>query len=149
MTDKIEFFAQYDKWVAVKKLKIEDHEPIDVARFLASVHDTLDRKMWEFIGDEIPLDALDGIAYELTGATQKGKKWVVGRKSEDEVNAILASIKSPSTTRKLGEHVKNKELKKLAKIYLTRRVFELLGVALEPDPKLIEKYIGKKGVEEL
>jgi hypothetical protein len=148
MTDSIEFFAQYGNWVAVKKLKIEDQQPIEVARFLASVHDTMDRKMWEFIGDEIPLDALDAIAYELTGAQQKGRKWVAPRRSEDEVNAILAKIKCPGTTRKIGEHVKSNELKELSKIYLTRRVLELLGVKVEPDPKLIEKYAGKKELEE-
>ncbi|MCD4740373.1 DUF2666 domain-containing protein [archaeon] len=148
MTDQIEFFAQYGNWVAVKKLKIEDHKPMDVARFLASVNETMNRKMWEFIGDEIPLDAMDEIAYELTGAQKKGKKMVVSRKSEDEINTILAKMKGPSTTKKIKQHVTQKGLIELSKIYITRRVFELLGVKLEPNSKQIEKYLNKKDSDE-
>jgi hypothetical protein len=146
---KIEFFANDGKWIAVKKMSIKDsHKKADVARFLASVHESLDRKMWEYLGDEMPLDALDEIAFELTGAQKKGKKWKVGRKSQDEINEILVQLKSPSTTKKIKEHVKRKEMVELAKTYLARRVFELLGVQLEPDPKLIEKHLKNKELGE-
>lgn len=146
MSNKIEFFAEYDKWIAVKKLDATDRRPIEVARFLSSVHESIDRKMWEFMGEEMSLEELDKIAYELTGAQQKKKKWKVPRKSQDEINQIIAQLKSPSVTRKMG--IKNKELKTLAKVYLNRKVLELLGIGVEPETKKIEKYIEKKDLGE-
>ncbi|MCD6414662.1 MAG: DUF2666 family protein [Candidatus Diapherotrites archaeon] len=149
MTDQIEFFAQYGKWVAVKKLKIENQSKAEVARFLASVHESIDRKMWEFLDEDIPLGALDEIAVEITGATRKGKKWVTPRLNEERTIEIMARLRSTGTTRKIKQHVKSKELVELAKIYLTRRALEMIGVNLEPDPKVIEKYTTKKELGEV
>lgn len=149
MADQIEFFAQYGKWIAVKKMKIENQPKVEVARFLASVHESIDRKMWEFLGDEMPLNALDEIAVEITGATKKGKKWVVPRLNEEKTIEIMAKLRSPGTSRKVNQLVKGKELSELAKIYLTRRVLEMIGIPIEPSSKTIEKYINKKELGEI
>lgn len=149
MANQIEFFAQYGKWIVVKKMKIENQPKIEVARFLASVHESIDRKMWEFLGDEIPLDALDEIAVEITGATKKGKKLVVPGLNEKRTIEIMVKLKSSGTARKVNRLVKGKELSELAKTYLTRRVLEMIGVSIEPSSKTIEKYITKKRLEEI
>ena len=146
MDDQISFSAQVDKWVCVKKQKVEqDSEPIDVARILASIHESMDRKIWEFTGKEIPLEELDQIAHEITGAqyNQKKKRWELkGRKSEAQIASALSKLNSPTTTRKIN--VKGKQAMEIAKSYLTRKTLDLLSFRLELNPKTVEKYQEEK-----
>lgn len=143
MPDSIEFTAQVGKWVCVKNQKIEtDTTPLEIARSLASIHDSMDRKIWEFVGKEFPLEPLDKVAYEITGAeyNEKKKDWQLkGRKSEEQIAAALAKLNSPSTTAKLN--AKTDSEKELKKSYITRRVLDLLGFRIELDPSVAEKYL--------
>jgi hypothetical protein len=140
--DHIEFYGKIGKWVAVKKLKMDENtEPLEVVRFLASVHDSTDRKIWEFLGKEIDLEALDKIAYGITEATynEKKKEWrVAGRISEEKLNKIMARLKNSG--RLLENIAPTKNGNELAKVYLTRMVFDLIGMRIEVDPKIAEKY---------
>ena len=147
MEDHVLFDAQVGKWICIKKGKIDkDTADIEVSRVLASIHDSMDRKIWEYLGKEINLKELDEIAYEITGAQfdKKKKKYLVkGRKSEAQIAEALAKCNSPSTTKKMTKSP-NKHYKEIAKSYLTRKVLDLLGVRMELDPKLVEKFVETK-----
>ncbi len=145
--DYIIFDAKVGKWISIKKIKIKpDTEKADVARLLASIHDSMHRKIWDFLSEEVNLKELDEIAYEITGAQfdKKKKTYVVkGRKSEAQIAEALAKCNSPSTTKKITKSP-NKYYLEIAKTYLTRKVIDLLGVRIEIDPKTIEKYMEQK-----
>ena len=145
--DEVKFEASIGKWVCIKKGKMEQGtDKIEAARVLASIHDSMDRKIWEFISDEINLEELDKIAYEITGAqyNEKKKKWELkGRKSEAQIAESLAKCNSPSTTKKMNLP-NNKHALEIAKSYLTRKTLDLLGVRMELDPSIVEKYQKEK-----
>jgi len=148
--DKIEFFAQAGKWVVVKKLKVEPNtEPMWIARFLISVHETMDRKIWGFMAKDFDLEALDAIAGELCGA-EKGKKgWKLkGRLSEDRMNEILAKLKSVSVSKQINNVVPTKKGRVIAKSYVTRKTIDIMGFPLYPDTKDIEKYLNEKALQD-
>ena len=141
------FDAQVGKWICIKKGKIEkDTADIEISRVLASIHNSMDRKIWEYLGEEINLKELDEIAYEITGAQfdKKKKKYMLkGRKSEAQIAEALAKCNSPSTTKKITKSP-NKHYLEIAKSYLTRRVLDLLGIRMELDPKIVEKFVEVK-----
>ena len=141
------FDAKVGKWVSIKKIKIKpDTEKPEVARILASIHDSMHRKIWDYLSNEINLKELDEIAYGITGAQfdKKKKEYIVkGRKSEAQIAEALAKCNSPSTTKKITKSP-NKYYLEIAKTYLTRKVIDLLGVRIEIDPKIIEKYMEQK-----
>ncbi len=150
MTGRIEFFADVpsEKWVVVKKMRVDkDTGSLEIARFLASVHATLHNKMFQFIGRAFDIDRLDQIAAEIVGAewNEKRKAWILkGRVGEDRIVKAMSELKSPKTTKKIKEVVKGKKSQELAKLYVGRRVLDLLGFPLEPDPKMIEKVIDER-----
>ena len=144
---KILFDAQVGNWICIKKGTIENNTAdIEVSRVLASIHNSMDRKIWEYLGKEINLKELDEIAYEITGAQfdKKKKKYMIkGRKSEAQIAGALAKCNSPSTTKKITKSP-NKYYLELAKSYLTRKVLDLLSVRMELDPKIVEKFVEVK-----
>ncbi|MEM0372469.1 MAG: DUF2666 family protein [archaeon] len=147
MADEIRFEANIGNWVCVKKHKSEAGEmKIELARALASIHDSMDRKVWEYLGEEFPLEDLNKVAYEITGATynEKKKTWEVkGRKTDAQIGEALAKCSSLTSLKnvKLPE---NKQAPEIAKAYLTRKVLGLLGVRMELDPETVQKYIDEK-----
>ena len=146
MEGRIEFFANVpsEKWVVVKKMKVEDSDPLDIARFLASVHMTLNNKMFQFMGDALNKNELDKIAADIVGATwnEKKKEWQLkGRIGENKITEILVKLKSPKVSKAISSVVKGKKSQNLAKLYVTRQVLEFMKFPLEPDPKDIEKVI--------
>lgn len=148
--DEIIFSAQVGSWICIKKQKIEPDTPkLEVARILASIHDSMNRKTWEFLKDDFPLDELDKIAYEITGATfdEKKKEWSVkGRVTEAQLAECLAKLNNPSTGRRINELLNppTKNGPEIAKSYLSRKVIDLLGIRIELDPTTVEKYIKEK-----
>jgi len=146
MSGKVEFYAEVKPWVCIKKQEIKEGSgKIDVSRALASIHESMNRKIWEYLKDDFDLEAIDKVAYEITGAeyNEKKKRWMLkGRKSEAQISAALAKLNSPLTTQKLGTTTKNG--KEIAKAYLTRKVLDLLSFRIELDPKIVDKYIDEK-----
>ncbi len=145
MAGEIEFTAQVGKWVCVKKQKVPDGAKIEASRALASIHDSMDRKIWEFLGEEFDLEALDKIAYEVAGAefNEKKKKWLVkGRVSEQQVTNALAKLKGSGIARRMDISTKNG--KAIARSYVTRKVLNLLGFQIELNPKTVDKYLDEK-----
>ena len=150
MAEEILFSAQVGNWVCIKKGKLEaDSKKIEASRVLASIHESMDRKIWEFLKDDFPLEELDKIAYEITGAVynEKKKDWLVeGRVSEERLSQALAKLSSPTTSRRINDVLmtKTKNGPEIAKSYLSRKVIDLLGIRIELDPSVVEKYIKEK-----
>ena len=150
MTDEILFSAQVGNWVCIKKGKVEaDAKKVEASRILASIHESMDRKIWEFLRDDFPLEELDKIAYEITGAAynEKKKDWLVeGRVSEERLSQALAKLNNPGVGRRINELLKpaTKNGPEIAKSYLSRKVIDLLGLRIELDPSTVEKYIKEK-----
>jgi hypothetical protein len=150
MADEIKFEAQVGKWVCVKKGKIEEGcDKIEASRVLASIHDSMDRKIWECLGDEIKIKEIDKIAGEIAGATYNEKKeeWKAnsGKVTEAMVAEALGKCGAAATTKRLKETIpENKFAIEIAKTYLTRRVIDLIGLRIELDPEVVEKYIDEK-----
>jgi hypothetical protein len=150
VADKIEFDAQVGSWTCIKKQKIEtDMSKVEASRILASIHDSMDRKIWDFLKEEFPLAEFDKIIYEMTGAVynEKKKEWLVeGRKTEQQIAETLSKLNSSSTTQKINQllNPKTKNGLEIAKAYITRKTLDLLGFRLELDPKIAEKYVEEK-----
>ncbi len=85
----IQFVANYDDWVAIKKLKIEEKtDPRTVMEFLAGLTISVDRKIEDNLRKIVALDKLDAaIALIPIG------------KSEDEIAAALKEV----STRKISQ----------------------------------------------
>lgn len=135
--DGIQFFAKVGDWVCIKRGEIkEDTTGPEITRVLASIQNSMDRKKWDFLKNEIDLNFLDTVATELVG----GK----GRVNADRLSEILAKLNGPGIGRKIKDVVKTKAGKEIAKTYLTRAVFEKLKFRIDLDAKLVEKFIGQQ-----
>lgn len=135
--DEVSFIAQVGNWVVIKKQKVEPGtKKMEVARILASIRSTMDKKIWDFMRDDFDLAKLDGLAQEIVG--EKGKI------SEERMAGILAKLGSPGTGKRIGELTQTKNGKEIAKMYLTNRVLELANLRIHADPDIIQKYVDEK-----
>ena len=135
--DEVSFIAQVGNWVVIKKQKVEPGtKKMEVARILASIRSTMDKKIWDFMRDDIDLAKLDTLAQEIVG--DKGKV------SEERMAGILAKLNSPGTGKRIGELAQTKNGKEIAKMYLTNRVLELANLRIHADADVIQKYIDEK-----
>jgi hypothetical protein len=143
---KIEFFADAGAFRAVKKLQVEDTtDPIEVARFLASVQDTMQRKTRDYLAKAMPVDALDKIAGEMCGAELGKHGWkLAGKASEEKICEVLAKSRSSALSRQVNELVPTKKAQDIAKAYVQQQVLDILGFPLVIDAKVFEKYAAEK-----
>ena len=146
MEGQIEFIADAGKFRAVKKMHVDDNtEPINVARFLASVQETLARKTRDYIGEDLPVDELDEIVAGICGAERKKKGWKLkGRVSEEKLSQCLAEAKGVKASRQINEIIEGKKARELAKAYVLQTTLDALGFPLTIDQKLFEKYLEEK-----
>ena len=135
MEDKINFFAKHGKWIAVKKIDIDEStEKIDVARLLISIRETVNEKIFEYFDEDFDLQKIENIVSDLVPD---------GKLTEEKIAEILKKLKSPSVTKKLeGDKLK----KEIAKQILTERVLQKIKLKTL-DAKTIDKYIRKKEME--
>lgn len=125
----IQFVANYDDWVAIKKLKIEPGmDPKTVMEFLASLTISVDRKVEENLGKMIDLKKLDSAIEQV----------VIGKSEEEiasalkEVNSrkVSAVINEVSTLEKLQKN-EQKELAGFCKAYAMRKVLKKCGTVMD------------------
>ena len=145
---QIEFFADVGKFRAIKKMKVdEETEPVAVARFLASVQDTLARKTRDYLGKDLPVDELDGIVASICDAEKKKKGWKLkGRVSEEKISKALADARGAKASRRINELVTGKKARELAKAYVLQTTLDALGFPLVIDVKPFEKYLEEKAL---
>ena len=143
--EQIQFSAKVKNWVCIKKGKVDAATPkIEVSRILASIINSIDKKIWNFLDEDFDLKNLDEIACEIVGAVpinKKGELGIKGKVSEQKIAESLAKVNNPSTTKKFSQkNSETKNGKEICKAYLTYKVLELLKVRIRLDPKLVEKY---------
>lgn len=146
MDERVEFFANKGKWVVVKKLKVTDKtSDLDVARFLASVNETMSRKLYDFLGTAMDLEALDAIAAECCGA-EKGKKGyaVKGRMSDERMQAAVAATRSVKVSKAINGVVEGKKTRDAAKSYVVRKTLEFMSFPISVSAKQIEGVIEER-----
>ncbi|MFH1587177.1 MAG: DUF2666 family protein [Candidatus Diapherotrites archaeon] len=129
MTDEkyINFIANYDDWVSIKKLKIEpETDGRMVAEFLASLGTNIDGKIEQNLGKIVDLSRVDAAIAELElGKKDTGKalEEVASRK----VNSVIKEITE------LPELQKNeiKEMQQFCKVYAMRKALKQCGLQVD------------------
>lgn len=142
----IQFIANYKDWIAVKKLKItESTDPLTIMEFLASLTNSVDRKVEENLRKIVSLEKVDSfLKVELEGA-----------KSETGISKALAAIKGAKLgkiideiTEKITDNSQKKEINSFIRFYATRKALKELGLAVDysciESPQM-KKLMKKKG----
>jgi hypothetical protein len=144
----IQFVANYDDWVSIKKLKIEPGmDPRTVMEFLAGLNTSLDSKVEANLSKLVDLKKLDSI---IAGGIEKGK-------SEAAVAKALAFIASGKVNSVIKEICAKPDLQKneiselegFCRAYAMRKAFKTLGIVVDyseieiPGMKRLMKNKGK------
>jgi len=123
----INFIANYDDWVSIKKLKIEPTTDARmIAEFLASLGTNIDGKIEQNLGKLVDLGKVDAAIAEL----ELGKK-DTGKALEEvgsrKVNSVIKEITE------LPELQKNeiKELQQFCKVYAMKKALKQCGLQVD------------------
>ncbi len=134
-SEYIDFIAKYKEWVAMKRMGIRpETKPEEVVFHLASIRNTMDRKMYTFLG--INTDALDKLASQITEGKGRGYP---------SLSEAVKEIEKPDTKRALQDACQNKTISKLAETYLLNRVITGVNLDTTISPQALAKlYPGVK-----
>lgn len=128
----IQFVANYEDWVAVKKLKIEQStDPRTIMEFLASLTTSVDAKVEANLRKIVDLAKLDAALNELglgKGDVAKALVEVSGRKISSAINEITVLEKFQKN--------EQKELADFCRVYATKKA--LLACGLKADYSFVE-----------
>ncbi|MDO8633728.1 MAG: DUF2666 family protein [archaeon] len=123
----LQFVANYEDWVAVKKLKITDvTDPLVVAEFLAGLTVSVDLKIEQNLGKTVDLKKLDAAISGLGF----GKGDVARALEEINTRKISAVINEVTVLEKFQKNVQ-KELQGFCKAYATRRALKACGLNVD------------------
>ena len=123
----IQLIANYDDWIAIRKLKIEPAtDPKTVMEFLAGLGMSLDSKVEGNLGKIVALDRVDAAIAELS----LGKKDVakaLEEVSSRKVNSVIKEITG------LPELQKNeqKEIGQFCKVYALKKALKECGLPVD------------------
>jgi len=135
MEEHVNFSAKYKSWVVVKKMKVEEeNEDADVGRLLLSIRETLDNKIYEFLGEEFEIKDLEKEADELVPS---------GRLKEEQIAAVLKALRSPKTTKMLKGFTEEKLKLEVYKQLFTELVMQRLKLNTLTT-KALDKYLDDK-----
>ncbi len=137
----VQFIAKLGDWVAVKKLKVEKAtEPREIAEFLISLAMSANRKIEDFLAEEIDFEmirrAIDDVSIE-------------GPLKVLENATVRRAIKQGIKNRKELDKKVIKEFEELASVFALRYALKKAGCKLDyfdveiPSLKLVKK-LGKK-----
>ncbi|MBS3057317.1 MAG: DUF2666 family protein [Candidatus Diapherotrites archaeon] len=129
----IQFIANYDDWVAIRKMKITETTGAKaVLEFLASLGSGFDRKIAQNLGkiiDVVQLDnALNDVLVDSAG------------KSAEELGKIIALVRGPKINKVISELVGKvpnlesgvqKEIEQFAKAYAMRKALRECGLQVD------------------
>ena len=119
----IQFVANYEDWVSVKKLKVEPGmEPRTVMEFLASLGTGIDKKVEENLRKCVALDKLDAALKEeiKPGKTEADLAGVLAAVNGRKVSAVINEI---TELPKLQKNERG-ELFDFCKVYALRKAFK-------------------------
>jgi len=124
----IQFIANYDEWVSIRKLKIEGvTDPRTVMEFLAGLNTSVDGKVEENLRKIIKLDEVDKAVDEIG----LGKKDVA--KALEEIN----SRKVNSVIKQLVENLEGlqkpekKEVEQFCRVYAMKKALKACGLNVD------------------
>jgi len=129
MTDEkyINFIANYDDWVSIKKLKIEPAtQPKTVMEFLASLTTSIDSRVEVNLRKVVELEKLDSAITELG----LGSKDYEGAIAAINSRAVTSIIKEITEIEELQKN-ERKELAGFCKVYATRKVLKEIGLMVD------------------
>jgi hypothetical protein len=125
MSEKyIHFIANYDDWIAIRKLKVEPAtEPITIMEFLAGLTTSVDTKVEQNLRKIIELEKLDKAIQEL----ELGKKDFAKALESINSRGISSAIKEICAKPELQKNVV-KELEDFCKTYATKKALKQCGL---------------------
>jgi 3-oxoacyl-ACP reductase-like protein len=135
MEDHINFSAKYKSWVVVKKMKVDEEiEDADVGRLLISIRETLDNKIFEYLGTEFDIAALEKAADDMVPS---------GRLKEEQIASVIKAVRSPKTTKMLKEFTEEKLKLEVYKQLFAEIVMQKLNIS-SLTTKALDKYLDDK-----
>lgn len=129
MEKAIQFFANYDDWQAIKKLKIEEKTgPKTVMEFLASLGTSLDLKVEANLRKAVELKKVDDALAEIKFG-----------KTEEEIAEALKAVNSRNVSAAIKEITgkpefqknEQKELEQFCRVYAIKKVLKNCGLMVD------------------
>ena len=129
MDNGIQFVANYEDWVAIKKLRIEPQtNPKTIMEFLASLTNGIDAKVEANLRKTVNLDALDAVLQGINPG-----------KSEEEIAAAIKELNTRAVSQKINEITslpqlqanEKKELQGFCRAYAARKILKKAGVEVD------------------
>lgn len=123
----IQFIANYDDWVAIRKLKIEPStDPKTILEFLAGLNTSVDSKVEDNLRKLVDLKKVD----EAIASLDLTKKDVA--KALEEINSrkVSSAIKEICDLSELQSSEK-KELEQFCRVYATRKALKECGLLVD------------------
>ena len=151
MDEGIQFAGKYKEWVSVKKMEItDDKKNTDVATFLASLSETLERKTEDFLKQSLDLSDLDKAIENIVPGEFK---------NEADFAVALKALKSPKITKLINEAIKKagitgitknekkliNALKALGKAYAIRKALQRAKWSVNYNDIIYDAYNEKRG----
>lgn len=135
--DHISFTAKHEDWITVKKEQInEKTKNIDIALILASIGETAERKVEEYLKKEFKLEKLDEVEdYVLEGNHDPKIR---------EMPEILENLISKETAEKLNNISENENVKIVLKSILTRRILKKFNFDVDIPREELNEYVKKQ-----
>mgnify|MGYP001587058767 CR=1 FL=1 len=123
----IQFVANYDDWVAIRKLKIEAiTDPRTVMEFLASLNTNIDSKVEVNLRKIVKLEKIDAAIAEL-GLGKKDTARALEEVASRKVNAVIKEITEIPALQK-GEQ---KEVEQFCKVYAMKKAMKACGLQVD------------------
>ncbi|HZX20587.1 MAG TPA: DUF2666 family protein [archaeon] len=124
----IQFVANYDDWVSIRKLTIETAtDPKTIMEFLASLNTSTDKKVEENLRKIVALDKVD----EALASLELGKKDTA--KALEEVNSRKVGSVIKEITENLEKLSKpeKKEIEQFCRVYAMRKALKQCGIGVD------------------
>ena len=118
--DSLDFMAKYNGWVVSRSFNVtQSTDPKDIALFLVSVREEVDKRAFEILG--LDLKAIDAYSEKITGKLPKG--------SYKELVSIYKTLGSSEVEEIVNRAANSREeLRPFAKAYILRSALEKLGL---------------------
>lgn len=129
MEKTIQFVANYNDWVAIKKLKIEEKtDPKTIMEFLASLTTSIDNKVSENLKKIVDLEKLDAALKELKfGRTESEIANVLAEANSRKINAVISEISAKPELQKNEQ----KEIADFCRVYALKKALNECGLKID------------------
>lgn len=123
----VQFIANYEGWVSIRKLKIEPAtDPRTVMEFLASLSNSLDSNVEKNLRKIVNLEKVDKAIEEL-GLAKKDTAKALEEVNSRKVNAAISEIVEGLTLQKNEK----KEIEQFCKVYAMKKALKACGLMVD------------------